>query len=236
MLLWALDTKVAKTIVAGGAAMMAFSDQICAWICNRYSCPKCSKKDWRVVSGENLLIELKQTKVKRYDAIAVLDEIKKVYSEADKYIYISYGWYNMSCVQQDIDLMRDAINRGVHIFFYYGIKPVSQNQDKGRTIRTAKTIRFLKDNLDPNYTHFQASDTHIKAMLCDKFSLEGSQNLMSYRPWEGEIPREESTLKITGPDAIEKGRQRIIAQQPWLDFEEYAFGSNHHPVNPFWIP
>lgn len=209
-------------IVAGGVAMMAFSDQICEWISKHYDCPECGKQNWRVLTGENLLIESKQTKIARYDAVAVLDEVKKIYSEAEEYIYISYGWYNMNCVKQDLDLMRDAIGRGVHIFFYYGIKPVPGNEDKGKAIRTANTIRFLRNNLDPEYTHFQAADTHIKAMLCDKFSLEGSQNLMSYRPWPGEKPREESTIKITGKDAIEKGRQRIVAQQPWFGFEKYA--------------
>lgn len=209
-------------IVAGGVAMMAFADQIGEWLSKRYDCPECGKRNWKVLTGETLEAETTQTKIARYDAIAVLDEIKKVYTEAEKYIYISYGWYNMNCVKQDLKFMHDAIKRGVHIFFYYGIKPVPGNEDKGKAIRTANTIRFLKENLDPEYTHFQAADTHIKAMLCDKFSLEGSQNLMSYRPWRGETPREENTLKIIGADAIEAGRQRIVAQQPWFGFEKYA--------------
>ena len=210
-------------IVAGGVAMMAFSDQICEWISQHYECPECGKQNWKVLTGETMITESQQIKIARYDAVAVLDEIKKVYLEAEEYIYISCSWFSEDYVKEDINLMRNAIKKGVHIFFYYGFDSHSSKPDT-RARNTAVAIQYLKDNLDPYYAHFMPSDTHIKAMLCDKFSLEGSQNLMSYRPWAGKQPREESTLKITGKDAIEKGRQRIAAQKPWPGFEKYALG------------
>ncbi|WP_033026852.1 hypothetical protein [Pseudoalteromonas sp. BSi20429] len=36
-------------IVAGGVAMLAFSDQITKWVSERYDCPKCGKREWSLV-------------------------------------------------------------------------------------------------------------------------------------------------------------------------------------------
>lgn len=35
-------------IITGGVTMAAFSDEIGAWISERYECPECGEKDWRI--------------------------------------------------------------------------------------------------------------------------------------------------------------------------------------------
>lgn len=96
--------------------MMAFSDQICEWISQHYECPECGKQNWKILTGETMITESQQIKIARYDAVAVLDEIKKVYLEAEEYIYISCPWFSEDYVKEDINLMRNAIKKGVHIF------------------------------------------------------------------------------------------------------------------------
>ena len=44
-----LALPICAAILAGGVAMLAFSDQIAKWIDSHYPCPKCSQKTWRLV-------------------------------------------------------------------------------------------------------------------------------------------------------------------------------------------
>ncbi|WP_265734420.1 hypothetical protein [Malaciobacter molluscorum] len=36
-------------IVTGGVALLAFSDEITKWFSERYSCPDCKNKNWKLV-------------------------------------------------------------------------------------------------------------------------------------------------------------------------------------------
>jgi hypothetical protein len=40
---------ICVAIVVGGVAMLAFSDEITKWIVERYDCPSCKKREWRLV-------------------------------------------------------------------------------------------------------------------------------------------------------------------------------------------
>ncbi|MDH9219346.1 MULTISPECIES: hypothetical protein [Moraxella] len=44
-------------IMTGGVAMLAFSDEIVAWIAKRYDCPKCQSNQWVAVDIKRLLAE-----------------------------------------------------------------------------------------------------------------------------------------------------------------------------------
>lgn len=36
-------------IVTGGVGLMMFSDEITQWLAERYNCPDCGKRNWRLV-------------------------------------------------------------------------------------------------------------------------------------------------------------------------------------------
>ncbi|WP_045382821.1 hypothetical protein [Vibrio campbellii] len=36
-------------IVTGGVALLAFSDEITKWLSERYECPSCNEKSWRLI-------------------------------------------------------------------------------------------------------------------------------------------------------------------------------------------
>ncbi|RXJ78061.1 hypothetical protein CRV03_03570 [Arcobacter sp. F155] len=40
---------ICVAIVTGGVALLAFSDEITQWLSERYSCPDCNDRDWRLV-------------------------------------------------------------------------------------------------------------------------------------------------------------------------------------------
>ncbi len=40
---------ICVAIVTGGVALLAFSDQITKWVAERYACPSCKRKDWKLV-------------------------------------------------------------------------------------------------------------------------------------------------------------------------------------------
>ena len=46
-----LALPICVALVTGGVAIAAFSDEIAAWVSKRYSCPKCGRKDWKVVEN-----------------------------------------------------------------------------------------------------------------------------------------------------------------------------------------
>ncbi|WP_045457059.1 hypothetical protein [Vibrio campbellii] len=40
---------ICVAIVTGGVALLAFSDEITHWVSERYDCPSCKKRNWRLV-------------------------------------------------------------------------------------------------------------------------------------------------------------------------------------------
>ena len=222
-------------IVTGGVAIASYSEQIAQWLCKKYDCPECGNRDWSVLPGKALKIEAKRILLHdpsedssilkgNFDALEVIPVMKQVYADADKYIILSFPWYNIQYAIDDLPLMKAAIRRGVHITFWYGIKPI-KNQTYEHQLekneRTQRAINYLKENLDPEFTYFQPADTHFKVMLCDKYVLTGSHNFMSYRVWNGEKPRGENTSKISGKEAVEEFLKKVKNQPKIKNFSEY---------------
>ncbi|MCH7382096.1 MULTISPECIES: hypothetical protein [Acinetobacter] len=40
---------ICVAIVTGGVALLAFSDQITKWVSEKYSCPKCKSRNWKLI-------------------------------------------------------------------------------------------------------------------------------------------------------------------------------------------
>ncbi|HAT8532108.1 TPA: hypothetical protein I7206_04890 [Vibrio vulnificus] len=40
---------ICVAIVTGGVAILAFSDEITQWVSERYDCPECGQRHWRLV-------------------------------------------------------------------------------------------------------------------------------------------------------------------------------------------
>jgi len=40
---------ICVAIVTGGVALLAFSDEITQWLSERYDCPSCNKRAWKLV-------------------------------------------------------------------------------------------------------------------------------------------------------------------------------------------
>lgn len=40
---------ICVAIMAGGVALLAFSDEITKWISEQYDCPTCHKREWRLI-------------------------------------------------------------------------------------------------------------------------------------------------------------------------------------------
>lgn len=59
-------------------------------------------------------------------------EIKKIYENAEKYIYMSYPWLNRKIINGDLSLMEEAIQRGVEFHIFYGMMPHSKNKREKR--------------------------------------------------------------------------------------------------------
>lgn len=43
---------ICLAIMIGGSAIMAYSNEITVWLCKKYECPNCQKKDWRIIEKE----------------------------------------------------------------------------------------------------------------------------------------------------------------------------------------
>lgn len=223
-----LAMPICIAIMVGGAGMLKYSNEIASWMSQYYPCPKCGAKNWKTVSEEEL--ELNKVKeqavtIERYDEVSVFPVMRKLYSDAEDYIYMSFPWYTMESVQEDFPLLRDAVRRGVEIYIYYGIKPRDWvASDKKSARRTIEAINWLKENLGETNVYYQPVDSHLKAILCEKYTLEGSHNLMSYRPKHKD--RGEITTKHTGLSAIKSLRSQIKAQAKLAQFDDFAYGKS----------
>lgn len=210
-------------IMAGGVAIATHAKEVGDWLSKKYSCPNCSCKNWAVLTGKELRLQGEVDSLDKlegvYDAEEIIPVMEKIYSEAEKFIYISYGWYTKSNIKRDLKLMKKAIERRVHIYFYFGIKPLPGYKD--RNPQTAEAIQFLRDNLDREYAHFKAVDTHTKIILCDKYIISGSQNLLSYRVWENAAARGELTEKLQGRNAVNLWLNKVTSQPEYPEFEKY---------------
>ena len=148
-------------------------------------------------------------------------EIKKIYENAEKYIYMSYPWLNRKIINGDLSLMEEAIQRGVEFHIFYGMMPHSKNKrEKRERIENRKNeekiITWWRNSLNKinkDLVYFNRVDSHCKIILCEKYALVGSQNMMSYRYREDNPDkRNEITMKYTDKRIVEKLRDFILKQ------------------------
>lgn len=117
--------------------------------------------------------------------------------------------------------MEEAIQRGVEFHIFYGMMLHSKNKrEKREGIENRKNeekiITWWRNSLNKinkDLVYFNRVDSHCKIILCEKYALVGSQNMMSYRYREDNPDkRNEITMKYTDKRIVEKLRDFILKQ------------------------
>lgn len=209
-------------IVAGGTALTAFSKELTEWFSKKYKCENCGMHEWNTITGKELILKEKlnamdNSNIERYNSVTAIPILHQLYEEAEEYIYISYGWIAQQCVEEDFPYLKRALSRGVKLVIYFGIMPRENykfggyiKEDINRLRKTLEAIDYLKEKLsNPKQMQCICTDTHTKMTVCEKYTLHGSHNLLSYRP--DTISRSEYTDKVYSKRAIELDRQTICA-------------------------
>lgn len=79
-------------IVAGGAGMMTYSKEITEWVSERYDCPKCGKRSWKMMTDDEMHMEKMnahlqhQNETLNNDVKSGINDIKKAQDETNKNI------------------------------------------------------------------------------------------------------------------------------------------------------
>lgn len=116
------------------------------------------------------------------------EEIRKMFLRAfmiaESEIDIISPWMNFSVVNDAlINLMRQALQRGVSIRIIYGLLPGSDEYNQARSERSDQVAARLNDAFAGFGDSFRISrdNIHYKLVLCDeKFKLEGGYNYLSF--------------------------------------------------------
>ena len=148
-----------------------------------------------------------------YSSRDITPVFQQIYEDAKQFIYMSYPWYSKKHVLNDLPLIKNAIKRGVKFVICYGIG--SLDSDKGLH-KTKEAIEIMKKELPSTSVRFVRSNSHRKIILCEKYVLHGSQNMMSYRYDHNSIEendlREEATIKIANEETITEFKALIEEQ------------------------
>lgn len=142
---------------------------------------------------------------------------RQTYRDAQKYIYMTYPWFNRFCVESDLPLIKSAVNRGVKFFICYGFGNNILAPDYQKTL---DAVEFLKNELAfSDNVKFVPVNSHRKIILCEKYVLVGSQNMMTYRyskvmKNKYNDVREEVTLKIKDAETVAEFKNLIGNQKP----------------------
>lgn len=148
------------------------------------------------------------------------DEIHQLYEDAQQYIYMTYPWYSWSILfnkkydcYNDCQFIESVLKRGVEVHLCYGIGK-SKTAESKQEQTTEENVRRMKELLKqyPNFRIYKCN-SHRKIMVCEKYSLEGSQNLMSYRYFPGAKDiRDEITTKFYSRKMIQEHKKIILSQ------------------------
>ncbi len=226
-------------IIAGGTAIASYSKELTEWFSKKYECKNCGSNKWETVTEKELVLKevlkekeliIQQEKAKqenyifkRYYSVDVIDALHQLYQDAEEYIYISYGWLTPYCVKEDLPYLIDAANRGVKITVYYGIEPIKNGKtgkytegSLAKLKNTIEAVNYLKAAL-PDTATFILTDTHSKITICEKYTLSGSHNLLSYRP--NEETRTEFTDKTNWKREMDADMETIQRQKARPDLE-----------------
>ncbi|WP_278962152.1 dynamin family protein [Mitsuokella multacida] len=169
-----------------------------------------------------------------YTSHEMSDLIKKLYQDAEEYIYMSYPWYKEKVTKDDIKSLEIAAENGVKIYVCYGIMPQAGSNGKfykndlDRTKNTYECIEKWKSSLNSvnkDAAKFKPVDSHCKIILCEKYAFLGSQNMMSYRFRKGSNDtRDEITMKYTNPRIIANLKEFILNQEKCPEIDAIGKG------------
>lgn len=115
---------ICVAIVAGGVAMMAYSEEITQWLSKRYSCPKCGGKKWRMMTEGEKESEIRRTQAESLNEILkrqnsklnddIKESINNVKKEQEKvHADIKAGFSNVTQGQEEIRRGIDKITARV---------------------------------------------------------------------------------------------------------------------------
>ena len=116
------------------------------------------------------------------------EEIRKMFLKsfliAESEIDIISPWMNFSVVNDAlINLMRQALERGVSIRIIYGLQSSSDEYNQIRSDRSDQVAERLRTSFAEfgDLFHVSRDNIHYKLVLCDeKFKLEGGYNYLSF--------------------------------------------------------
>lgn len=131
----------------------------------------------------------------------------KAFVVAEQEIDIISPWMNFGVVNDNfVNLMEEALARGVKIRILYGLRPDSAEYSISRSNRSDQVARFLRDTFKRygDQLKIQRDNIHYKLVLCDeKFKLEGGYNYLSFiGNYEDENTRKEGSPFGTRVDEI----------------------------------
>ncbi len=116
------------------------------------------------------------------------EEIRKMFLRsfkvAKKEIDIISPWMNFGVVDNYfVDLMKEALSRGVIIKIIYGLKPDSTEYNLSRSSRSDQVAKYLRETFEEykNQLFIVRDNIHYKLVLCDEqYKLEGGYNYLSF--------------------------------------------------------
>ena len=154
-------------------------------------------------------ILVNRSNYKIYTSQEITPIFQQIYFDAEEFIFMSYPWFNDFCVNQDVNLINQALRRGVKFYICYGFG------DDEKFQQTVNAINLLKSQLvAQNLVKFVRVNSHRKIILCEKYVLQGSQNMMSYRYSEDyHDKREEVTIKIEDIEFVNECKNLILSQK-----------------------
>lgn len=168
------------------------------------------KNELRRIEDEcRTLSNLSNSHGKIYTAKNITPVFQQIYRDAEEYIYMSYPWFNDFAVKSDLYLINQALRRGVKFRICYGFGNDERYRD------TVAAINWLKNNISvSDAVTFVRVNSHRKIILCEKYILYGSQNMMTYRYNEDRSDkRDEVTVKVEDKNAVEEFKNLILKQK-----------------------
>ena len=188
-------------IMAGGIALVAFSDEIIEWMNKNYECPNCKHKTWESLSGESL--------IKRINLIKENEDTQNRYKELKKNTkrdilhvseYKKAFWQSLDDCISELDIMSIRLGsvfesekfkekifavlcRGVIIKIRCGYGDFQKRSYVNKLNNTIDT--FISDNRFNNFYKynrlcFKTENCHNKLIIVDdKYYIIGSMNVLS---------------------------------------------------------
>jgi hypothetical protein len=174
--------------------------------------------------SERMLAELRQhqgefLRTEQHRAI-----LEQALQEALREVLIVSPWMNLrACDPQLCDLIAQAVKRGVRVRIAYGTTERPGDPDAGRHRNNAQRVisalkaavgREAQGERTALLDIYKTGGTHQKILVCDRaFAVLGSFNWLSYRGEQDEGYRNETSILLRDPAAIEDLAR--IAQEEW---------------------